>query len=187
VDGRLAGCADDAAPAAHHALPGVPKDLLDLGGTPTRLSAATPEQAAWKDAPFLEPLDEAGVAEAIAAGFAPTPDLEMELRVLRWWRGNDPFRRDDAPVGHTTDPDAIANIQRIIEMMKDGEEDLLLFRAEAQRELGLFEEAERTLDGVCCSDWWPAKSRLLGLIHSGSRKLDVLFSPIESGEAAGET
>ena len=139
---------------------------------------ATPEQAAWKDAPYLEPLDEAGVADALAAGLAPTPDLEMELRVLRWWRGNDPFRRADAPVGHATDPDAIANMERIIEMMQDGEEDLLLFRAEAQRELGRFGDARKTLDGVCCSDWWPAKSTLLGFIEAGSRKLDILFDAV---------
>ena len=137
---------------------------------------ATPEQAPWRDAPYLEPLDEAGVAEAIRDGFAPTPDLEMELRVLRWWRGNDPFRCEDAPVGHVTAPDAIENMERIIEMMKDGEEDLLLFRAEAQREMGLFEDATRTLDGVCCSDWWPAKSRMLELIATKSRKLDILFA-----------
>ena len=138
---------------------------------------ATPEQAAWKDAPYLEPLDETGVAEAITAGFGPSPDLEMELRVLRWWRGNDRFRRDDAPIGHVTAPDAIENLERIVDMMKEGEEDLLLFRAEALRQLGRFEEAERTLDGVCCSDWWPAKSRMLELVGSRSRKLDILFGP----------
>ena len=161
-------------------------EAVQLGYAPPP-EIATPEQAAWKDAPYLEPLDEAGVAEAITAGFAPTPDLEMELRVLRWWRGNDPFRFDHAPVGYPTAPDAIENMKRIVEMMKDGEEDLLLFRAEAQRQLGLFEDATRTLDGVCCSDWWPAKSRMLGLIDSGSRKLDILFSPAPPAEQAEET
>lgn len=148
---------------------------------------ATAEQIAWKDAPYLEPLDEAGVAQALAAGMAPTPDLEMELRVLRWWRGNDPFRFDDAEVGHVTAPDAIENIHRIIQLMENGEEDLLLFRAEAQRELGLFEDATRTLDGVCCSDWWPAKSRMLELINARSRKLDILFAPLETPDAEPET
>ncbi len=137
---------------------------------------ASPEQAAWTSAPHLEPLDEAGIAEALAAGLAAAPDLEMELRVLRWWRGNDPFRRADAPIGHATAPEAIANIERVIEMMQDGDEDLLLFRAEAQRELGHFEDAARTLDGVCCSDWWPAKSRLLGFLEARSRKLEILFA-----------
>ena len=142
---------------------------------------ATPEQTAWLAAPHLEPLDAAGVAEAIASGLAPSPDLEMELRVLRWWRGNDQFRRTDAPVGHATDDDSIANMERLIVIMENGEEDLLLFRAEVQRELGRFEDALRTLDGVCCSDWWPAKSKMLAFIEARSRKLDVLFEapPVE--------
>lgn len=147
----------------------------------------TPEQAVWRDAPYLEPLDEAGVAEAITAGFASTPDLEMELRVLRWWRGNDPFRCENAPVGHSTAPDAVENMERIVEMMSAGDEDLLLFRAEAQRQLGQFEGALQTLEGVCCSDWWPAKSRLIDFIAAKSRKLDVLFaSGPPSGESDGE-
>ena len=147
---------------------------------------ATPEQAAWKDAPYLEPLDASGVAEALASGLAPTPDLEMELRVLRWWRGNDPFRCPNAPVGHTTAPEAIENMERFIEMMRDGEEDLLLFRAEAQRQLGRFDDALKTLEGVCCSDWWPAKSRVLGFIKARSRKLGILFDALPgSDEQAG--
>ena len=72
-------------------------------------------------------------------------------------------------------------------MMTNGEEDLLLFRAEAQRELGLFEEAKLTLEGVGCSDWWPAKSRMLELIASGSRKLDILFTPAPPPDTATET
>ena len=101
--------------------------------------------------------------------------------------GNDCFRREDAPVGHVTAPDALENLERLVEMMKDGEEDLLLFRAEALRQLGRFEDAERTLDGVCCSDWWPAKSRMLELIGSRSRKLDILFGPVVSPDPSVET
>jgi hypothetical protein len=155
-------------------------EAAQLGYAPPREIAA-PEQVAWIDAPHIEPLDEAGVAQALAEGKAASSDLEMELRVLMWWRGNDAFRRDDAEVGYSTSPAAMANKERIIEMMKDGEEDLLLFRAEAQRELGLFDDALQTLTGVCCSDWWPAKSRLLSFIEARSRKLEILFSsePVE--------
>ncbi len=137
---------------------------------------ATPEQAAWASAPHLSPLDEAGVAAALAEGQGSNPDLEMELRVLMWWRGNDAFRRTDAPVGYPTSAEAHANMERFIEMMKDGDEDLLLFRAEALRQLGRFEDALATLDGVCCSDWWPAKSRVLAFIEARSQKLAILFS-----------
>jgi hypothetical protein len=156
-----------------------------LGYAPP-VELATAEQAAWTQAPYVEPLDEEGVAEALATSLAPTPDLEMELRVLRWWRGNDAFRRVDAPIGHATESGAIANMERIIEMMQEGEEDLLLFRAEAERELGRFDDALRTLDGVCCSDWWPAKSRLLSFIEARSQRLEILFAAdVASSESPG--
>lgn len=137
---------------------------------------------AWAKAPVLKNLDAAGVQQALDEGLAAVPDLELELRVLLWWRANDEFRRADAPVGHSTSPLAIANMERFIEMTKDGSEDLLLFRAEAQRQLGLIGDMEETLNGVGCSDYWPAKTRLLELAKSGSRKLDVLFLPLTTEE-----
>jgi hypothetical protein len=67
-------------------------------------------------------------------------------------------------------------MERFIAMTENGEEDLLLFRAEALRHLGRFDEARLTLNGVGCSDYWPAKSRQLELIDAGSRDLSTLFS-----------
>ena len=143
------------------------------------------ERASWADAPALASLDEAGVQQALDEGLASFPDLELELRVLLWWRGNDAFRCADAPIGYPTSPAAIANMERFIEMTADeGAEDLLLFRAEAQRHLGRFADMEASLGGVGCSDYWPAKSRLLDLAKSGNRKLDILFIPRDvAGEA----
>jgi hypothetical protein len=145
-----------------------------------------PEQAGWDAAPVLTPLDEAGVRQARAEGLGSFPELELELRVLEWWRANDAFRCGDAPVGHPTSDQAVANMERMIEMTADGGEDLLLFRAEAQRQLGRFDDVIETLRGVGCSDYWPAKSRLVELTEAGSRKLDVLFVPKWEGEAPAE-
>ena len=88
----------------------------------------------------------------------------------------DAFRIDEAPVGYPRRGDAIANMERFIEMTYGGDEDLLLFRAEALRQLGRFAEVEETLKGVGCSDYWPAKSRQLELIRGGDRKLRKLFA-----------
>lgn len=134
------------------------------------------EDEAWKNAPPVESLNEAGVFGALGQGLGYHRDLEMELRVLAWWRGNDAFRCENAGAGYPTAPAAVANMERLIELMEDGDEDLLLFRAEAQRQLGRFEETEQTLSGVCCSDYWPAKSRLLELLTARSRKLEKLFA-----------
>jgi hypothetical protein len=146
----------------------------------------TEEKPGWADAPALASLDAAGVQQALDEGLASFPDLELELRVLLWWRGNDAFRCADAPLGHSSSPAAVANMERFIEMTTDGAEDLLLFRAEAQRHLGRFADMEETLGGVGCSDYWPAKSRLLELAKTGSRKLDILFIPRNAGEGLVE-
>lgn len=148
---------------------------------------AADEKAAWTEAPVLASLDEAGVQQAIDEGLASFSDLELELRVLLWWRGNDAHRCANAAVGYSTSPSAVANMERFIEMTADGAEDLLLFRAEAQRHLGRFADMEETLGGVGCSDYWPAKSRLLELAKAGNRKLDVLFIPLGADGAAEET
>jgi len=131
----------------------------------------------YKDTPHIAPLNEADCHEALAEGLAANEELELELRVFTWWRGNDAFREPDHAPGFSTSPEAVANMERFIAMTENGDEDLLLFRAEAQRHLGRFSEALDTLNGVGCSDYWPAKSRQLELLEAGSRNLAVLFSP----------
>jgi hypothetical protein len=131
----------------------------------------------FKEAPHLATLDEAGCFEALNAGLGAGPELELELRVFTWWRGNDAYREPDRTPGHSTAPEAVANMERMIEMTDGGDEDLLLFRAEALRHLGRFDEARKTLQGVGCSDYWPAKCRQIELLDDGNRELAVLFSP----------
>jgi len=145
---------------------------LGFAGTPGKDDA----DERWKDAPYFEPLDEAACFEAIRDGLGLNAELEIELRVFTWWRGNDAFREPQHPPGHPSSEEAIANMERMIEMAAEGDEDLLLFRAEAQRHLGRFDDARATLQGVGCSDYWPAKSRQLELLEVGSRDLGVLFS-----------
>lgn len=129
----------------------------------------------WQDAPEVARLDEAGLLQALAEGVAYSSELELELRVAIWWRGNDAFRKEGAEAGYPTSPEAIANMERIIEMTNGGQEDLLLFRAEAQRYLGRFDQVKATLEGVGCSDYWPAKSKLLEFAKAGDRRLRILF------------
>jgi len=140
----------------------------------------------FKDAPHVTPLNEADCFEALEAGLAPTTDLELELRVFTWWRSNDAFREPDHPPGHATSAQAVANMERIIELTKEiWEEDLLLFRAEALRHLGRFDEARDSMQGVGCSDYWPAKSRQLELLDAQNRNVAILFSPERPPEAPG--
>jgi hypothetical protein len=131
----------------------------------------------FKDAPHVTPLAEADCFEALREGLGASEDLELELRVLTWWRGNDAFREPEHVAGYSLSEEAVANMERFVAMTEHGDEDLLLFRAEALRHLGRFDEARQTLNGVGCSDYWPAKSRQLELMNAGSRNLGILFSP----------
>jgi hypothetical protein len=148
-----------------------------LGYVDLETGITSEEGVSWKETPRLATLDESELIAALDEGAAATPELELELRVAIWWRGNDAYRSgNDQPPGYPTSERAVQNVERLIEMMSDGDEDLLLFRAEAQRELGRFDAAKETLKGVGCSDYWPAKSRLLELIEESDRRLRVMFA-----------
>ena len=67
------------------------------------------------------------------------------------------------------------NLRRIVELTEDGQHGLALFRAEALRQLGRFEDSEEALDGMC-SDYGYAREKILELLRKKSRDLEVLFS-----------
>ena len=147
----------------------VPVGMIERSGP------ATPEQAQWSELPYLEPVDEADYLEAADSGMGATPEQETELRVFAWWRGNDRYRRLHGPGRHPKSPEAVANLERLVELLKDGEHEFVLFRAEALRELGRFDEARETLGGLC-SDYALARERISALVDEKSRAVELLFS-----------
>ncbi|MEQ1851996.1 MAG: hypothetical protein ABMA01_10430 [Chthoniobacteraceae bacterium] len=136
---------------------------------------AKPEEAEWRELPYLEPVDEADYLEAVNSGMASFPEQETELRVFAWWRGNDRYRRLEGPGRHPTSPEAVANLERVVELLKDGEHEFVLFRAEALRELGRFDEAREALHGLC-SDYALARERIAELVENKSRDIELLFA-----------
>jgi hypothetical protein len=123
---------------------------------------------------MIEALDEAGYYDALESGMAMNPEHELELRVHAWWRGNDPARAADAqPLAR--DARQIANMERMIELCAHGDHEILLFRAEALRQLGRFDEASDALYGLC-SDYAAAREKIAAKIAEKSRELGVLFS-----------
>jgi hypothetical protein len=142
--------------------------------SPTPAEEGVPAPEEWAAAPQMRRMDEAGYLEALEQGLASTIEQELELRIHAWWRGNDPHRKLESPDRYPSSPAAIANAERLIELTKEGEHELVLFRAEALRELGRFEEAQASLYGLC-SDYAPAREKLAQLIGARSRDLDVLF------------
>jgi len=133
-----------------------------------------PEFAGWATAPPIEALDEAGYYEVLEAAGALNPEMELELRVHAWWRGNDRFRKTDPASPPTWDERQIANMTRMIELCAQGDHEVLLFRAEALRQLGRFDEASEALYGLC-SDYAAAREKIGALVEQKSRELAVLF------------
>ncbi len=135
----------------------------------------TEEQAAWRDLPLVETVDEEGYYEALRDGLAPYEEQETELRVFAWWRGADRYRNCDAPERYPTSPAAVANLERLAVLLQDGEHEMVLFRAEALRQLGRFKEAQVVLYNLC-SDYALAREKQQQLLAAQSRDLDVLFA-----------
>lgn len=133
-----------------------------------------PEHLSWRDAPMVEPPDENDYYEALQTGLAQGADQEIKLRVCAWWRGNDRFRKSETPGRFLTDQRAVHNLERLIELCAGGNHEILLFRAEALRQLGRFDEARDALSYLC-SDYSAARERLETLIANRSRELEVLF------------
>jgi hypothetical protein len=102
----------------------------------------------------------------------------MELRVLRWWRGNDAFAVLTRTIGHPTESSAIANMERIIEMMHGWPRGpALVPRGSATRGWVDSTMRSRTLDGsVFAAIGGRQKVGLLSFIEARSRRLEILFA-----------
>jgi hypothetical protein len=142
-------------------------------------TSQTAENAEWFAAPHVSALDEAGFLEAVQSNLAPDPESELELRVAAWWRSNDPFRVTPPVAAPARSISSLKNLERIVELTTDGDETLLLFRAEALRHLGRFEAVSETLQSVYCSDFEPAKSKQLDWASQRDNRLYKLFEALE--------
>lgn len=137
--------------------------------------ALSGEKAAWAGLPVISRPGEEDYFDALTAGLAQSPDQELELRVHAWWRGNDRCRGSEDRGGLPVEARALENLERIIELTREGDHEYVLFRAEALRQLGRFDEAREALHGLC-SDYAIAREKILELIREKSRNLGVLFA-----------
>ena len=150
-------------------------------------SMPEPAHEEWKKLPFVEPVEEADYLDALNSGMATNPEQETELRVFAWWRANDKHRRNEGSGRYPQAPESVANLEKLVELLEDGEHEFVLFRAEALRQLGRFDEAREILQGIC-SDYAVAKAILSDLIEQKSRDVAVLFSaPLNSESEPAES
>ena len=108
--------------------------------------------SAWKTAERVRELTEAEYLEAIRLGAADNGEKELRLRIWAWWSSNDPLRtKSQRPINRTNSvfirsPEAIMNMERLLELLDIKELNQRLKKAELLRELGRFDDAINLLD-----------------------------------------
>ncbi len=74
------------------------------------------------------------------------------MRIHAWWSSNDPLRsQGQSPIDQTQDvptrsPDAMMNLERLLELLDIGNPEQWLMKAELLREIGRFDEAIHLLE-----------------------------------------
>lgn len=110
-----------------------------------------PVNPEWVNAEHVEEPTVLEYDAAIRAGLARDRTQERSLRILAWWRGNDPLRGDNEVPPDPPDPETFKafrdNLEALVDLLDNDENDLLM-KAEALRELGRFSEASRILNSV---------------------------------------
>ncbi len=103
----------------------------------------------WKAAERVRELTEMEYLEAIQNGMAHNREQERYLRICAWWAGNDPLRFSNperAPTILQRSPEALRNLERLLELLDETNPVERLQKAEVLRELGRFDEALQLLE-----------------------------------------
>jgi len=102
----------------------------------------------WTAAPRVREPTEAEYYDALASGFGATAEKETTVRILAWWRSNDPERGlrphllgSSAPAGRREE-----NLRALLARLDESSAEGLLVEAEILRELGEFEGALKVLE-----------------------------------------
>ena len=98
------------------------------------------------------PLVRPGAADyaAFLEGEISDPDKEAYLRMRAWWAGND-GRREDAGTQRLSERE-VANLQVLANLLDESDDYQRVLKAEAMRELGLFDKAVSLLDSPLGDD-----------------------------------
>lgn len=137
-------------------------------------SRASDQEQAWLRAPRVESLTQEQYWHAIDSGFAARDSMEILLRLLAWWRSNDPLREDRAQLS-TWPARAEDNAHRLLTLLNPESTEHRMIEAEILRRLGRFEECLQVLDKVGDPELEPAVSRLRQLALAGDRSVAVLW------------
>jgi hypothetical protein len=100
----------------------------------------------WRKADFVRGPDIEHYYLAIDGGLARTRKEERDVRVLAWWKSNDPFRDEsDVKPIYADAASRQANMECLLSLLDEHDESDRIMKAEILRELGRFDEALKTL------------------------------------------
>jgi len=125
----------------------------------------------WEKVPLIRGVNEDGYWDALASGLASTREKEKKLRVLIWWKSNDPFRDNPEPAEIPRSSDAMLNLERLIELFCENEPGDMLYRAEALRQLGRFDESIAVLELISATEVRAARYQIMQLASENSSGL----------------
>jgi hypothetical protein len=106
---------------------------------------------AWLDVPGVVEPDEGEYYAALEEGIAADREKEKQLRILAWWRRNNPYRGaldKDAGTTPIVSAECEANLDGLLKLLDHEDEQDRIMKAEVLRELGRFGPATQVL-----SDW----------------------------------
>ena len=117
--------------------------------------------SAWMDADHVEEPTGDEFHRAIESGFAQSVDEERTLRILTWWRENDPHR-DDAPTVslQTATGARRKNLEALLHLLGETSMAEMMMRAEILRHLGEFDQARTLLSKMENSPFAPVLKQL---------------------------
>ena len=125
--------------------------------------------AAWQAAEEVQEPSESEYYEAIHAGLARSQEQERTIRILAWWRSNDAFRDVGEAVVNAerlNEAERISNLQALLLLLNGNDEGSLIMRAEALRELGMWQEAEEVLSRIQSEGYAEVVSQIRALCRA---------------------
>jgi len=130
----------------------------------------------WMDAEHVEEPTCDEYHRAIHSGFAKTVDEERTIRILAWWRENDPHRDDSPSISlQTATGNRRKNLEALLHLLGETNLGEQMMRAEILRHLGEFDQSRTLLSKMENSPFAPVIRQLRILCDARDVSVRELF------------
>jgi hypothetical protein len=136
-----------------------------------RIGPGASKGGKWEDVEYADAATEGDMMYALAWGLADTSEKEKRLRIDLWHAGNDHIRdgkKQELPQVH------LDNLKMLLGLFSEEQPIERLMKAEAFRELGMFNQALKTLEIEFDEDFQFTRDSIKKLSLDGSVKVTEL-------------